>query len=223
MCNIIKYIKTDEHSTYMSCAQYSDWLVDGFNSDSKDAYIVQEIMLEMLFDGILDYKHYYEAWKIEQGLCCKEEGQLCDDILCIGHRLDDTDALKKSIGHYGKVVFKPKVYFIKIDSVLYNEIDSWPENIVKEANGLKAIYYSEKVSELFENCESFKREEFCHCWDFRDYNLIYNTVLDYCIRNYKKNNLDERNLYLDLDDIFSDVSCCYRVLKQEIINSWKAV
>ena len=102
---------------------------------------------EKEIDGETTAVHYYESWHVSDGICEKEPGQDSDDLFCIGHPLDDSDALKESIGHRGKVTFKPRVFLIKEGDPLYSDIKSWPTDVVKEANGLRACYYTEEMEQ----------------------------------------------------------------------------
>ena len=132
----------------MACAQYVDWIPSGFSDEINNAFILQEIYLEKEIDGETTAVHYYESWHVSDGICEKEPGQDSDDLFCIGHPLDDSDALKESIGHRGKVTFTPRVFLVKEADPLYSDIKSWPTDVVKEANGLRACYYTEEMELL---------------------------------------------------------------------------
>ena len=50
----IKYIKDDEHSDYMACSQYADWIVSDFTyASSKDGFIRQHFSRAV--DPALEY------------------------------------------------------------------------------------------------------------------------------------------------------------------------
>ncbi|MDE6251818.1 MAG: hypothetical protein K2M78_04155 [Lachnospiraceae bacterium] len=121
---IIKRVKPDKHTDYMACAQYVDWVTQAFDERLDNDFIVQEICLEKEIDGIKTISHYYEAWHVVNGVCKKEPYQDSHDLFCIGHSLDDGDALKESIGHKGRIVFIPRGVLVKEGSSLYDEIQS---------------------------------------------------------------------------------------------------
>lgn len=218
---IIKYVKPDKHTYYMSCAQYADWVVQAFCDEAINAFIVQEIYLNKELDGIKATSHYYEAWRVVDGECKKEPGQDSHDLFCIGHPLNDGDALKESIGHRGKIAFIPRVFLVKEGSSLYDEIQLWPTNVVHEANGLHAYYYTEELSNKIYRHPEFKREPFFHEWEFDDPKRIYDVVLQYCITMYHQDSkIDRTNFYSDIENFFSEDK--YSDIKRQIIDAWEA-
>lgn len=129
---IVKYIKEDKHTKYMACAQYIDWILGNLVQNIREAYIVQEVYYINASDKEIKSVHYFEAWKIEDGICIKRDGQECDDLFCVGHPLDDSDTFKDSIGHEGIIAFIPRVFVVMGNSKLFDDIKSWPSNEVKK-------------------------------------------------------------------------------------------
>ena len=103
---IVKYIKEDKHTKYMACAQYIDWILGNLVQNIREAYIVQEVYYINASDKEIKSVHYFEAWKIEDGICIKRDGQECDDIFSVGRPIDDSDTFKDSIGHEGIIAFE---------------------------------------------------------------------------------------------------------------------
>ena len=217
--NILKLVKKDKHTDYMACAQYVDWIPSGFADEIHNAFILQEICLEKEIDGETTAVHYYEVWHVSDGICEKEPSQVSDDLFCIGHTLDDSDALKESIGHRGKVTFTPRVFLVKEEDPLYSDIQSWPTDVVKEANGLHACYYTEEMEQKVKGYQEYHRESFCHVWDFDDPNKIYNVILNYCKKMFHKDNkIDRTNFDKTINDFFPEG--LLPGIKQRIIDSW---
>ena len=217
--NILKLVKKDKHTDYMACAQYVDWIPSGFSDEINNALILQEIYLEKEIDGETTAVHYYESWHVSDGICEKEPGQDSDDLFCIGHPLDDSDALKESIGHRGKVTFKPRVFLIKEGDPLYSDIKSWPTDDVQEANGLHACYYTEEMEQKVKGYQEYYRESFCHVWNFDNPDKIYNVILNYCKKMFHKDNkIDRINFDMTINDFFPEGFL--QGIKQRIIDSW---
>ncbi len=221
MEKIIDCVKPDKHSAYMACAQYGDWIPQAFSDHLDEAFIVQEIYLEIEIDGISEISHYYEAWNVKNGVCEKDSDQDSQDLFCIGHPMDDRDALKKSIGHRGSVTFTPKVFLVKEGSSLYYEIQFWPTNIVREANGLRSCYYTDELAKKVNGYQEFFREPFKHKWEFKDPDIIYEVVLDYCRKMFHRDSdIDRINFYMTIDDFFSkDV---FPEIKQRVVDAWES-
>ena len=217
--NILKLVKKDKHTDYMACAQYVDWIPSGFSDEINNAFILQEIYLEKEIDGETTAVHYYESWHVSDGICEKEPGQDSDDLFCIGHPLDDSDALKESIGHRGKVTFTPRVFLVKEADPLYSDIKSWPTDVVKEANGLRACYYTEEMEQKVKGYQEYYRESFCHVWNFDNPDKIYNVILNYCKKMFHKDNkIDRINFDMTINDFFPEG--LLPEIKQRIIDSW---
>ncbi len=213
-------VKDDIFTEYMACSQYIDWDVDKICLKAPDGFIVQEVLLEQMIDGEVNQVHYYEAWHVKDGECQKEKGQESHDLFCIGHPLDTSDAMIASIGHFGNVSFIPYVFWIECTSELYRVVNQWSPDTVREANGLKATYYSEKIEEKFKGLTSLERMPFAHRWDFRDDKLIYETVLKYCKTMYHPDNkIDRLNFKMFIDDAFPEG--VYPEVKAKIIRDWE--
>jgi len=217
--NIIEFIKPDKHTEYMACAQYADWIPMSFDEKIDRAFIVQEIRMVKEIDGIEDTSHYYEAWHVVNGICEKNPNQDSHDLFCVGYPLDDGDALKESIGHKGRISFVPRVFLIKEDSPLYCEIHSWPTNCVREANGLRACYYTEKFAKKIDEYKEYVRAPFYHEWDFDDPKKIYEVVLRYCRTMFHRDSkIDRVNFEMTIEDFFPEG--VYPEIKQMVIDSW---
>jgi hypothetical protein len=204
----------------MACAQCADWIPKAFDDRIENAFIVQEIIIEMVIDDNENITHYYEAWEVINGTCNKNEYQESHDLFCIGHPLDDSDALKSSIGHKGKVVFKPRVFLVYENNVLYSKISHWPTNVVREANGLHACYYNKELEKELEKCQEFYRDDFYHEWEMIDLNKIYVEVLGYCqLMFHRDNKNDKSNFFMTINDFFQEEK--YAPIKEKIINAWE--
>ena len=216
---IVKRVKSDKHTEYMACSQYVDWVFQAFDDNLGNAFIVQEIILDKEIDEIKTISHYFEAWHVINGECKKGPYQESDDLFCVGHPFDDRDALKESIGHKGRIAFIPRVFLVKEGTPLYDEIQSWPTDVVFEANGLQACYYTEELARQVNNHQEFLREPFCHEWRFDDPKLIYEVILHYCTTMYHPDNIiDRTNFYIAMEDFFSEGT--YSEIKQQIIDIW---
>lgn len=217
--NILKLVKKDKHTDYMACAQYVDWIPSGFGDEIHNAFILQEICLEKEIDGETTVVRYYESWHVSDGICERKPSQDSDDLFCIGHPLDDSDALKESIGHRGKVTFTPRVFLVKEEDPLYSDIKSWPIDEVEEAKGLRACYYSKEMEQKVKGHQEYFREPFCHVWDFDDPNKIYTVILNYCKKMFHKDNkIDRINFDMTINDFFPEE--LLPEIKQRIIDSW---
>ena len=100
---------------------------------------------------LVDDIKYFEAWKIENGLMTDYDADRCDDCICV-----DTDLfgginiiLKKSLGTCGKYIIDTEVYWIPKTDSLYDIVDKWSIETVKQANGLKGDYSFEGLSEEY--------------------------------------------------------------------------
>ncbi len=216
---IVKHVKTDKHTEYMGCAQYIDWIVKAFGNDLCNAFIVQEISLVIIIDEAKTVTRYFEAWHVAHGECNNALYQDSHDLFCIGHPLDDGDAIAMSVGHKGRVSFIPRVFYVKEGCALFDEIQSWPTDEVKEANGLQAKYYTEEIAKQVYKCPEFFREPFYHEWEFDDPEKIYAVVLQYCINMYRRDNIGRNNIEIALDDFFPNG--VYPDIKKRVIETWE--
>ena len=202
---IVKYIKEDKHTKYMACAQYIDWILGNLVQNIREAYIVQEVYYINASDKEIKSVHYFEAWKIEDGICIKRDGQECDDIFSVGRPIDDSDTFKDSIGHEGIVAFIPRVFLVMGNSKLFDDIKLWPLNEVLNANGLPAKYYSAEVAKEVYKFQEFRRDPFCHKWSFKDPELVFKTVFNYCQKMFRSDSeIDRKNFKINIDDFFSE-------------------
>jgi hypothetical protein len=111
------------------------------------------------------------------------------------------------------------VYWIEPGEQIYNNILSWSNSQVKEANGLKAVLYTPEIGKLFENVPCFEREAFVHTWEFDDPEIIYETVKQYCKVMWKTDKAADRiNFEKNIDEFFPDG--VYPDIKKRIISEW---
>lgn len=110
-------------------------------------------------------------------LCHRNGGSespgILNDMFRIGDDLDEDDLIRDSMGKFGTVLFIPKVYVVKSNSELYDCVNSWPLNGVKQSNGLKSCKANTKLEEAFKNVPAFERDIFRHDWKFDDPEDIY--------------------------------------------------
>lgn len=163
----IKYIKDDEHSDYMACSQYADWIVSDFTStSSKDGFILQHFSRAV--DPALEYlknTDYFEAWQIVDGRN-EDSGEICDDIFAVGHSLTSVDDFHNSLEIKGTIEFCGDVFWIPKGIELYDIIANWSSTAVREAGGLRACFeFPEFTPELRSKYHVFTRKKFTHHWD----------------------------------------------------------
>lgn len=167
-----------------------------------NGYIVQHFRRQ--FDSENDFLKdisYYEAWQVEDGKV--KESSECDDVFAIGHPSNSLDMLKYEHGKCGRVIFSGDVYWIPSSSELSEIINSWEETTVKDANGLKASY---TFNELSEKYFVFQRPDFIHKWDLRSKKHVFDIVTDLLIAYYSNyhDSTWERNVNLAIEDIFNE-------------------
>lgn len=188
--------RNDLHEKYISCGQYINWNLEGLSiSESEQAFIVQELRIEVDPPNEQMEAHYFEAWEVQGGKIVGMEGTYCDDMFRIGDDFDETDLISNSMGKAGTVLFIPKVYVVKSNSEIYHCVKSWPLNGVKQSNGLRSCVATPKLEDAFKTVPMFKRDVFRHDWKFDNPEDIYETVLCYC-RNLKCSEQDIDKLFL---------------------------
>ena len=211
----------DIHTQYMACSQSIDWDISGFDLHTTNGYVVQNVSLTQEIDKRTKSVNYYEAWKFCNGNCPKQDYQTSHDLFCIGHPLDSRDALIRSIGHAGKVVFNACVYWVdaETEANLCKLISQWPTNEVHEANGLHAVYSNDVLAEKFKQLKQYNRPTFQHPWDFTNRQDIYTVVLEYCKKMFRPNKeIDRENFQTFIDDCFPNNT--YLDLMREIVDAW---
>ena len=180
---ILKTVK-EKHTNDMRCLLMINWDMKGLSiEEGENAFIVQKLRIEQTRDGepYRQELHYFEAWKVKNGKI-QDSGNQCDDMFAIGRDIEflDKDLIKDSIGHKGSVIFTPKVYVVRENSELYSQIEGWPNDKIQEANGLRAVLYTEETEKEFEGTSVFEREVFRHDWQFDDSEVISRIMLEHC-------------------------------------------
>ena len=188
----------DLHKKYISCGQYINWNIEGLSIlESEQAFIVQEVRIAVdPPNRYVEAVHYFEAWKVKDGKVSGLENTYCDDMFRIGNDLDEDDLIRDSMGKFGTVLFIPKVYVVKSNFELYDCVNGWPFNGVKQSNRLKSREANPKLEEAFKNVPVFERDVFRHDWKFDDPEDIYAEVSCYC-RNKKYSAQDIDRLFPD--------------------------
>ena len=204
----------------MACFQYADWIEAAFDMrGNRDGFIVQKVKLDQFIDDRIHSVHYYEAWPVSKGVCEKSNSDKSNDLFCIGNPYCQFDELRNSIGHAGKVIFTPEVYWINNQSELFTDISTWDTVTVKEANGLKAKYVTRALLEMFSREKKYPRSQFIHEWSFNNPEVIYNVVLDYCKCQWNpQQEIDIKNFEIRIDELFPDN--VFPEIKKLIIKGW---
>ena len=191
--SILSKKQEDLHTKYISCGQYINWNLDGLSiSKSEQVFIVQELCIKAIpLNEYVEPIRYYEAWEVKGGIVVSTKDDYCDDMFRVGNDFDEDNLIKNSMGKSGMILFMARVYVVRNNSELYNCVNNWPLEEVKQANGLRASKVTSKLQEEFKNMPVFERDIFRHDWRFDDPEDIYEEVLDYC-RNlkYSKNDVD---------------------------------
>lgn len=218
---LFEYTMTDFHSAYMACAQEVNWCPEVVANKTKaTGFIVQEIHHQRIVDSVEDYTvRYFEAWEIKDGICYKDKGQDCDDRFSVGYPSNMLDAMRDSIGHRGTVYFHPKVFWVDIESAAFYEVNSWDNTTVKEANGLKAAFYSDLIKNTLSNEPQYERDSFIHEWNFSEPMKICNEALSYCRRMYDPNTLiGRKNFEICIEELFPEKS--YLDIRSKVQEEW---
>ena len=215
-------IVSEYHSESCLCELQINWNVPAITYDKNDSgYIVQVFSRKLTPQNILKtpgYEDisYAEAWCVSNGkIIEKDRGDLCNDRLSIGNRLDEFSEFSRSVGTKGQFEFTGKVFWISCDDCLYDEINNWSRKTVTQACGLKASYDISKFVNL-KRC--FERTPFIHTWDLTDENIIYinakQRLFRFCPNNTKR---DEELLEENAFDMLGER---YRYLAERIMTEW---
>ena len=219
----IKYIKDDEHSDYMACSQYADWIVSDFTSTSlKDGFILQHFSRAV--DPALEYlknTDYFEAWQIVDGRN-EDSGEICDDIFAVGQSLTSVDDFHNSLEIKGTIEFCGDVFWIPKGIELYDIIDNWSSTAVREAGGLRACFeFPEFTPELRSKYHVFTRKKFTHHWDLSSERSIYNAVYKFMFKRCPHGPINEREckeFNSSIDTVLSNST--YNGIKKRITEQW---
>lgn len=212
---ILSKKRSDLHEKYISCGQYINWNLEGLSIlESEHAFIVQEVRIEVApLNQYVEAAHYFEAWEVKDGKVMGVKDADCDDMFRIGDDFDEDDLIRDSMGKFGTVLFIPKVYVVKSNSELYDCVNSWPLNGVKQSNGLKSCKANTKLEEAFKNVPAFERDIFRHDWKFDDPEDIYAVVLRYC--------QNKKYSAQDIDRLFANER--YEDVKTRVKNSMSMI
>ena len=195
-----------------------DWNVEAIAGEAKPSgYIVQRFSRQ---SEPVNFKvndtEYYEAWKVESG-CNIDRGNECDDRFSVDASLGES--LRSCLKTAGKYILKSDVFWISQKSELYDVIDSWPCDTVKQANGLHSSYdRPDDIEKYF----VFTRPTFIHEWSLLSAQEIeeklLSSVLSYCPRNTKR----DTELATDLlDYVFENSDEDIKGIKEIVLQKWK--
>lgn len=207
----------DIHTDYEACLQRANWCTRRF---SDNGFIVQEVIHERVIDGKREYYvHYFEAWTVTDGVCVETNDVESDDVFGVGFPYEELESIRRSMGHYGIVLYNPQIYWVDKTDIPYDYIANWSESI-EEANGLKSEKYNDYTARLFDDLNAFDRKDFIHQWDFRNPETIEAGIKAYCVKMFfpktKTSNIQFYNAISNMhfDERYSDV-------REEIMNWWK--
>ena len=153
------------------------------NDKSEGGYIVQKVLFKNNSNIHIEKNNkreveYYEAWPVENMKVKRNPIDTCDDLFSCGSYYDMLEWLCKSLGETGYVEISTRIYWIGACNPLYKVVDSWGNDEVSLANGLKATLCSNclELSNIKPVCY---RNKFVHVIEFKDKEIIKNTLLHY--------------------------------------------
>ncbi len=216
-------ILNESHSDWCECELRINWNIEAIsNNKNANGYIVQEFQRTIVPKNVLgsqqfDNIHYFEAWCVKDGLIVPEDnGCNGNDVFSIGQAislgLPDYDLIRKSINTKACFEFRGRVYWIPIHSQLYNKVDCWKTDEVKQTGGLKGTWYFPDIRIIN---PVFEREIFTHSWDLIDEDNIFITIKNLLFSsNYSQKN----ELMEDLQYIFDGQ---FKHIVDRIIKEWE--
>lgn len=159
---------------YCACCLQIKWIISAIaGRNNPSGFVVQHFSRQIhpnLGLKELEDTDYFEAWKIDKGVCIDTAGNAFDDEFAVGNPLDTLEVFPYSISKKGEIEFSGTVYWVEQDTALYNIVDRWPRGQVVQAGGLKSVkgtFAFEKVTPVF------IRDKFIHCWDLSTEESIY--------------------------------------------------
>lgn len=215
-------ITQENRTKYRSCYQGIRWVpevIAGYQTPS--GFIVQFFTRTSLpEDPVIKNTLYYEAWKVENGVCIDTVELEFDDLFAIGHPLSPLDTFKDSLNKSGIFKFTGDVFWVdkNNDHELYNIVESWPVDEVPDACGLRAVYSS---NEFAFKKPKFTREPFVHEWNMETDEIIYSIAKNTLFTAYPNPaNKRDQSLFKEvLDDIFPENK---QKLKKVLLDEWKS-
>ncbi len=172
----------DYYTKFMYCYQTAKWDVEYISKKNEaNGYIVQMVKMKIeTNDNVKKEEQYFEAWKVENGLCCKFDSEDYDDVFGVGKVKDDAfNELKFSIGKFGESCFEGTIFWVDKSDKLYEEVDKWKPGGVDEAVELKSIEYSTDLWKMFKDKVCFSREPFAHKWNMTKEEVVFNVICEY--------------------------------------------
>ncbi len=193
-------IKDEWHSESCACELQIEWNVEQIAQMEKaDGYIVQIYRRELfpkdaLPDAALKDIEYAEAWRVVDGVVIAEDRtEEWNDAFAVGRKCADFEEFACSAGTAGHFEFHGKVCWVSQESTLFQMVDDWSREAVKQEGGLKASY----CTEGFEQLQFLERDVFMHSWDLSSDEKVYAAAKEklfrYCPCNTERN---EQVLYL---------------------------
>lgn len=218
-------IKSKIHDESCACELQINWNICAIVKDiNLNGYLVQRFSRKLFSPNVIPIKEYqdilyYEAWKIEKGIIKYDDTSnvVCDDRFAIGMPQYDTSSeFKVSLGTKGRYEFTGDVYWIPQNSQLYNIVDKWSEQTVKQANGLKASY---TFKELDGESPVFSRDKFVHEWDLSTYDKIYLAIKKKLFKMCHENTDRDRNiLESNLSEMLNGE---YQNISDRLLSEWE--
>ena len=153
-----------------------------------NGYIVQSINMD-LSEKLVGYpvKHYFEAWKVCDGIVIYENGREPNSSADDTYSYRDTkympDIIMESIGKSGRIIYHSEVYWIDANDYKYNEIDNWSYGEVEQAGGfIKSSLYFETMN----LAAKFRRDDFVFDYDFTNDKTIRSSLIEIGKKHYDK-------------------------------------
>ncbi len=196
-----------------------NWNVEAITGEQfADGYIVQKVSISTSTKlSTVNNTSYFEAWKVEKGICEKEFS--CDYDDSFSCRCDGFSGwlnhIKDALGKIGDVKYTGVVYWISQESLLYSEIDSWRKGTVQEAGNLKSSYqFNEK------KIEPICIREYTHHFSLVDEMIIKQIILDECCSLYNptRDRYYVENFELVINDLLENTAFSYLI--QSISDEW---
>lgn len=209
----------EQHTKYGACYQLVKWhpeVIAGY--EKPNGYIVQRFSRKSEPSNlIVDDTSYYEAWKIENGICVDTENQKYDDQFAVGHPLFPSEVLPESIKTKGIFCFEGEIYWVDAHSDLYNVVAEWPTDEVQQSGGLHSTFNSE----IFKcRTPDYIRPKFKHCWNLESDESVYLVVKELLFRMCPDNR-STRDKSIFMETIEEVLPSELKNIKEKIILEWE--
>jgi len=216
-------IINEYHDCSCACLLEINWNVEQITKTSTaEGFIVQKFTRKLTPHNILSVNEYcdisyFEAWRVKNGRVYYEDNNIkCDDRFCIGNPLNTSNEFFYSLDTKGHYVFSGEVFWIETGSSLYNIVDGWKIEGVKQAGKLKS---SEEFDAIKTIQPLFEREKFIHSWDLSTPDKIYTSARDSLFHLCPNKTERDRSILLaNLEAMFNDQ---YPDIQEKIICEWE--